>query len=339
MIKCASHVDLLQTTVGPMIGTSNLHSSFIETFHFACVMLPDQNSRASSDGTVRPRGQGRIGDVGGKQSDSLATRVRKFVVTQNRIVLIEEGPLIERLVSLLESSGGEASVVQSSGDRVCEAHILAPNLILLDLTQARGNHAAPHTNGAPTHRNGKSLADSPLFRLAVKKEEPAPRLVVKAEESPPRLAVKKEEPPRLADLPLPDPEPDHADTAWPTTSDDELVPTDAAVDSSALRLDPILQLGPVRIDRHGHWAYLRDKKLHLTPTEFRLLECFLREPGRAFTRSQLLDVSIGHSSYVLERTIDVHIRSLRAKLGPARDFVETVRGVGYRFRDTADVET
>jgi two-component system phosphate regulon response regulator PhoB len=96
-------------------------------------------------------------------------------------------------------------------------------------------------------------------------------------------------------------------------------------------------MGTVRIDRHGHWAYLDEKKLHLTPTEFRLLECFLREPGRAFTRSQLLDVSIGNASFVLERTIDVHIRSLRTKLGAARELIETVRGVGYRFRENEEL--
>jgi two-component system phosphate regulon response regulator PhoB len=73
----------------------------------------------------------------------------------------------------------------------------------------------------------------------------------------------------------------------------------------------------------------------LTPTEFRLLECMLRQPGRAFTRHQLMDAAIGEGAIVLERTIDVHIKTLRRKLGTA-DLIETVRGVGYRFREKAE---
>jgi two-component system, OmpR family, phosphate regulon response regulator PhoB len=72
--------------------------------------------------------------------------------------------------------------------------------------------------------------------------------------------------------------------------------------------------------------------LTLTPTEFRLLECLLRQPGRAFSRHQLMDAAIGEGQIVLERTIDVHIKTLRKKIGDA-DLIETVRGVGYRFRE------
>jgi two-component system, OmpR family, phosphate regulon response regulator PhoB len=89
----------------------------------------------------------------------------------------------------------------------------------------------------------------------------------------------------------------------------------------------------VRIDRVRHRAYAEGAELDLTPTEFRLLECMLRQPGRAFTRHQLMDAAIGEGAIVLERTIDVHIKTLRKKLG-ASDLIETVRGVGYRFRET-----
>ena len=79
------------------------------------------------------------------------------------------------------------------------------------------------------------------------------------------------------------------------------------------------------------------RRLDLTPTEFRLLECLIRQPGRAFTRHQLMDAAIGEGAIVLERTIDVHIKTLRKKLGrgagQAGDLIETVRGVGYRFRE------
>ncbi len=98
--------------------------------------------------------------------------------------------------------------------------------------------------------------------------------------------------------------------------------------------DVIEHLG-VRIDRVRHRAYLQGRELELTPTEFRLLECLLRQPGRAFTRHQLMDAAIGEDAIVLERTIDVHVKTLRRKLG-AGDLIETVRGLGYRFRERAE---
>ena len=79
----------------------------------------------------------------------------------------------------------------------------------------------------------------------------------------------------------------------------------------------------------------RRRSQELTPTEFRLLECLLRQPGRAFSRHQLMDAAIGEGAIVLERTIDVHIKTLRKKLGSA-DLIETVRGIGYRFRERLD---
>ena len=94
----------------------------------------------------------------------------------------------------------------------------------------------------------------------------------------------------------------------------------------------------VVIDRHRHRALFNDAELTLTPTEFRLLETLLRQAGRAFTRHELMDSAIGEDAVVLERTIDVHVKSLRKKLGDAADLIETVRGVGYRFHEPRLVE-
>jgi len=99
------------------------------------------------------------------------------------------------------------------------------------------------------------------------------------------------------------------------------------------KTDVINHLG-VRIDRVRHRAYVEGQELDLTPTEFRLLESLLRQPGRAFTRAQLMDAAIGEGAIVLERTIDVHVKSLRRKMGAAGEYIETVRGVGYRFRES-----
>jgi two-component system phosphate regulon response regulator PhoB len=89
----------------------------------------------------------------------------------------------------------------------------------------------------------------------------------------------------------------------------------------------------IMIDRERHRATAADQVLDLTPSEFGLLEALLRQPGRVFSRSELIDAALGGDSLVLERTIDVHIRSLRKKLADHAPLVETVRGIGYRFRD------
>jgi two-component system phosphate regulon response regulator PhoB len=101
---------------------------------------------------------------------------------------------------------------------------------------------------------------------------------------------------------------------------------------SPVDADLIEHLG-VKIDRMRHRAMVGDRILDLTPTEFRLLESLLRQPGRAFTRHQLMDSAIGDGAIVLERTIDVHVKTLRKKLGDSGEYIETVRGVGYRFRE------
>jgi two-component system phosphate regulon response regulator PhoB len=94
----------------------------------------------------------------------------------------------------------------------------------------------------------------------------------------------------------------------------------------------------ILIDRRRHRAMLGDTLLDLTPSEFGLLTALVRQPGRAFTRGELIDVALGDDAIVLERTIDVHIRALRKKLLSQADLIQTVRGIGYRFRDPADLE-
>ena len=70
-----------------------------------------------------------------------------------------------------------------------------------------------------------------------------------------------------------------------------------------------------------------------TPTELRLLHFMASHPGRVFDRAHLLSRVIGEDAVVTDRNIDVHVRSIRQKLGGQRELVETVRGIGYRFKD------
>jgi len=84
---------------------------------------------------------------------------------------------------------------------------------------------------------------------------------------------------------------------------------------------------------------VRDQDVDLTPSEFDLLSAMISAPGRVFTRSQLLEQVQGVSYEAYERTIDVHIKNLRAKLGddPREPrYIQTVYGVGYRFADQDD---
>ena len=71
----------------------------------------------------------------------------------------------------------------------------------------------------------------------------------------------------------------------------------------------------------------------LTKTEFEILELFLRNPGKIFSRDNIIDSVKGHDVYVVDRTIDVHIMNLRKKLGDYKNIIATFSGVGYGFRE------
>ena len=88
--------------------------------------------------------------------------------------------------------------------------------------------------------------------------------------------------------------------------------------------------GPgLRLDPEQQRVFLGGRPIKLTGTEFRLLECLQQQPGRAFSRQELMQACIAGGAIVLKRTIDQHICSLRRKLGPG--WIKTVRSVGYRF--------
>jgi len=101
-----------------------------------------------------------------------------------------------------------------------------------------------------------------------------------------------------------------------------------------------LQRGDLLVDRVRHMVRVRGEPVSLTAREFKLLEVLAREPGRAFTRRELLDQAFGLDYEGLERTVDVHVMNLRRKIerDPMRPaFIETVQGVGYRFAEQGDV--
>lgn len=223
-----------------------------------------------------------------------------------RILLIEdERDLVDGLVYNLQREGYETIVAYDGQEGLRKAQTLLPDLILLDIM-------LPGMSGTDICRElraGDRTRDIPIIILSARAEETdqvvgfslgADDYVTKPFSV--RILLAK------------------------------IKALKRRVDGASDPTDIIEYLG-VKIDRVRHRAYADGGELDLTPTEFRLLECLLRQPGRAFSRHQLMDAAIGEGAIVLERTIDVHVKTLRKKLGTA-DLIETVRGLGYRFRET-----
>jgi two-component system phosphate regulon response regulator PhoB len=97
-------------------------------------------------------------------------------------------------------------------------------------------------------------------------------------------------------------------------------------------------LGAVSIDSAAHKVECCHEELDLTPNEFKLLLALMRQSGRVMTREKLLKEVQGEDVKVIERTVDTHLFSLRKKLGSCSEYIETIRGVGYRFREVASGE-
>jgi len=98
--------------------------------------------------------------------------------------------------------------------------------------------------------------------------------------------------------------------------------------SSQIKIGDILL-----IDFNKYKVYVENKEINLTSTEFRILKILAQKRGWVFTRDQILYHLWGHDKAVLDRTVDVHIKSLREKLGKAGEFIKSVRGVGYKIEE------
>jgi DNA-binding response OmpR family regulator len=95
-----------------------------------------------------------------------------------------------------------------------------------------------------------------------------------------------------------------------------------------------LRSGLITVDPSRHHVAVAGKPIRLTSVEFKLLTMLLRRPGRVQTRDRLLNEVWGYESVIDTRTVDTHVRRLREKLGKAADAIETVRGFGYRIRES-----
>lgn len=228
--------------------------------------------------------------------------------TQPRVLIIEdERALVKVLTYNLQREGYETLVAHDGQEGLRKAQTLLPDLILLDLM-------LPGVDGLDICRElraSERTRDIPIIMVTAKAEETDQ--VVGFSMGADDYVTK----PFSVKVLL-----------------QRIKALQRRIESGTEAVDVVEHMG-VRIDRVRHRASVEGREMDLTPTEFRLLECMLRQPGRAFSRHQLMDAAIGEGSIVLERTIDVHIKTLRRKLGNP-DLVETVRGVGYRFRERGE---
>ena len=101
-----------------------------------------------------------------------------------------------------------------------------------------------------------------------------------------------------------------------------------------------LSCGPVDLDLRGRRVTVSGNEVRLTPTEFRLLVLFMRQPGRTFTRDEIINRALGDG---FDRTVDAHVSSLRRKLaatpGGSQRFIQTVYGSGYRLDQTLEASS
>ncbi|HLT21935.1 MAG TPA: response regulator [Bacteriovoracaceae bacterium] len=95
----------------------------------------------------------------------------------------------------------------------------------------------------------------------------------------------------------------------------------------------LFEFGELKIEIAKCKVYVSDIEINLTSTEFKILQLLTSKPGHVFTREQLINSILGEQVFVTGRTIDTHIAGLRKKMAATSDYIETIRGIGYRFKD------
>jgi DNA-binding response OmpR family regulator len=222
------------------------------------------------------------------------------------VLVVEDEIEIARVVrDYLRNAGFEVIVVGDGGSAVASVRSAKPDLLVLDL-------GLPGRDGLDVAREIRRWSDTPIVMLTARGDE-TDRIV--------GLEIGAD------------------DYVVKPFSPKELVARVRAVlrrTRTAARGDEIVRASDVEIDTAKMRVSVGGKQVDLTPTEFQLLATLAREPGRVFTRSQLLDAVHGVAIESYERAIDAHVKNIRRKIEPTPGsprYVETVHGVGYRFAD------
>ena len=223
-----------------------------------------------------------------------------------RILVVEDEMQIARtLRDYLEAAGFEVTVAGDGSAALASARGDRPDLVVLDL-------GLPGIDGLDVARELRRTSTTPIVMLTARGEETD----------------------RIVGLEL-----GADDYLVKPFSPKELVARVRAVlrrTNGATAGAEVLRAADVEVDLPKMRARVADRVVELTPTEFQLLTTFVREPGRVFTRGQLLDALHGVTIDSYERAIDAHVKNLRRKIEPEVGrprYVLTVHGVGYRFAD------
>jgi DNA-binding response OmpR family regulator len=222
------------------------------------------------------------------------------------VLVVEDEIEIARVVrDYLRNAGFEVIVVGDGGSAVASVRSAKPDLLVLDL-------GLPGRDGLDVAREIRRWSNTPIVMLTARGDE-TDRIV--------GLEIGAD------------------DYVVKPFSPKELVARVRAVlrrTRTAARGDEIVRAGDVEIDTAKMRVSVGGTQVDLTPTEFQLLATLAREPGRVFTRSQLLDAVHGVAIESYERAIDAHVKNIRRKIEPTPGsprYVLTVHGVGYRFAD------
>ena len=222
------------------------------------------------------------------------------------VLVVEDEIEIARVVrDYLDRAGFEVIVVGDGGSAVASVRSAKPDLLVLDL-------GLPGRDGLDVAKEIRRWSNTPIVMLTARGDESD----------------------RIVGLEL-----GADDYVVKPFSPKELVARVRAVlrrTRTASRGDEILRAADVQIDTAKMRATVGGSPVELTPTEFELLATLVREPGRVFTRTQLLDAVHGVAIESYERAIDAHVKNIRRKIEPTPGtprYVLTVHGVGYRFAD------
>jgi two-component system, OmpR family, alkaline phosphatase synthesis response regulator PhoP len=222
------------------------------------------------------------------------------------ILVVDDEPRIAQIArDYLERAGYTVTTADNGADALAAARTRRPDLIVLDL-------GLPHVDGLDVTRALRKQSNVSIIMLTARVEESD----------------------KLIGLEL-----GADDYMTKPFSPRELVARVRAVfrrvDAASDRAE-VIRAGDVTLDRPRMRAEVGGRRLDLTPTEFELLATLAGQPGRIFTRAQLLDVIGGMEADSFERAIDAHVKNLRRKLEPdprSPRYVLTVYGVGYRFAE------
>jgi two-component system alkaline phosphatase synthesis response regulator PhoP len=221
------------------------------------------------------------------------------------LIVEDEIELVRILRDYLERAGFRVETASSGPEAVSIFRHSPPDLVLLDLN-------LPGMDGLDVTREMRRHSDVPIVMVTARVEETD----------------------RLIGLEL-----GADDYITKPFSPREVVARVRAVlrrTQGTAETPAVIRAADIEIDLVRHRASIGGEQVDLTPTEFSLLAALAGQPGRAFTRLQLLEATQGEAYEGYERTVDAHIKNLRAKIEPnPREprYVETVFGVGYRFRE------